>query len=55
MPTIEKMTVALTSEIRGDARRAVAAGEYASADEAIQAAVREWQERPQVPHALSRE
>ena len=40
-----EITVALTPEMAGDVRRAVAAGEYASASEAIRAAVREWQER----------
>ncbi|BBK36923.1 transcriptional regulator [Allostella sp. ATCC 35155] len=45
MATVEKMTIALTPEMAGFVRRAVAAGEYASTSEAIREAVREWKER----------
>lgn len=45
MSTVEKITIALTPEMAGFVRRAVASGEYASTSEAIREAVREWQER----------
>jgi antitoxin ParD1/3/4 len=42
---VEKITIALTPEMAGFIRGAVAAGEYASTSEAIRDAVREWKER----------
>lgn len=45
MATVEKITIALTSEMAGFVRSAVDAGEYASTSEAIREAVREWKER----------
>ncbi len=45
MATVEKITIALTSEMAGFVRSAVDAGEYASTSEAIRDAVREWKER----------
>lgn len=45
MPTVEKMTIALTSEMASFVRNAVDTGEYASTSEAIRDAVREWKER----------
>jgi len=45
MATVEKITIALTSEMAGFVRRAVDSGEYASTSEAIRDAVREWQQR----------
>ncbi len=45
MATVEKITIALTPEMAGFIRGAVAAGEYASTSEAIRDAVREWKER----------
>lgn len=45
MATIEKITIALTSQMAGFVRRAVDAGKYASTSEAIRKAMREWQER----------
>lgn len=45
MATVEKITIALTPEMAGFVRNAVAAGEYASTSEAIRDAVREWKER----------
>lgn len=45
MATVEKITIALTSEMAGFVRSAVEAGEYASTSEAIRDAVREWKER----------
>lgn len=45
MATVEKITIALTSEMAGFVRSAVEAGDYASTSEAIRDAVREWKER----------
>jgi antitoxin ParD1/3/4 len=45
MATVEKITIALTSEMAVFVRSAVDAGEYASTSEAIRDAVREWKER----------
>ncbi|WGF90319.1 type II toxin-antitoxin system ParD family antitoxin [Marinivivus vitaminiproducens] len=45
MPTVEKLTIALTPEMAAFVRDAVASGEYASTSEAIRDAVREWKER----------
>lgn len=45
MANVEKMTIALTPEMAGAIRGAVASGEYASTSEAIREAVREWKER----------
>ncbi len=45
MATVEKITIALTTEMAGFVRNAVQAGEYASTSEAIRDAVREWKER----------
>jgi antitoxin ParD1/3/4 len=45
MATVEKITIALTSEMAGFVRSAVEAGEYASTSEVIRDAVREWKER----------
>lgn len=45
MASVEKITIALTSEQVGFVRQAVEAGEFASTSEAIRAAVREWKER----------
>jgi antitoxin ParD1/3/4 len=43
MPQIEKMSVALTTDQIHAVQSAVAAGEYATASEAIRDAVRGWQ------------
>ena len=45
MATVEKITIALTSEMADFVRHAVNAGDYASTSEAIRDAVREWKER----------
>ena len=45
MGTVEKITIALTTEQAVFVRGAVASGEYASTSEAIRDAVREWKER----------
>jgi antitoxin ParD1/3/4 len=42
---MEKITIALTSELADFLRNVVDAGEYESANEAIEHAVREWKER----------
>jgi antitoxin ParD1/3/4 len=43
MPTVEKITIALTKEIADNVREAVGAGEYASTSELIREALRDWQ------------
>jgi antitoxin ParD1/3/4 len=43
MPTVEKITIALTKEIATVVRSAVDAGEYASTSELIREALRDWQ------------
>lgn len=43
MPTIEKITIALTKEIAEHVREAVNTGEYASTSELIREALRDWQ------------
>ncbi len=45
MPNVEKLTIALTSEMALFVRHEVGRGAYASTSEAIREAVREWQER----------
>lgn len=45
MGRIEKITIALTTEMAGFVRSAVEAGDYASTSEAIREAVREWKEK----------
>ena len=45
MPSVEKITIALTTEQAGFVRQAVQVGEYASTSEVIREAVREWKER----------
>lgn len=43
MPTIEKVSVALTSEQIAALRAAVDAGEYATTSEVVREAIRDWQ------------
>jgi antitoxin ParD1/3/4 len=43
MPTVEKITIALTKELATNVRKAVTAGEYASTSEVIREALRDWQ------------
>ena len=45
MSAVDEVTVALTPEMARSIRRAVAAGEYGSPGEAVQAALRDWLER----------
>ena len=45
MSDTETVTIALPREMADDLRQVVDAGEFASRDEAVQEAVREWQER----------
>jgi len=45
MPTVEKISVALSSELLDTVREAVASGEYASASEVIREALRDWRLR----------
>ena len=42
MAIVEKISIALPSDMVGVLRRAVKSGEYASASEVIQEALREW-------------
>jgi antitoxin ParD1/3/4 len=43
--TVEKITIALTSEMAGFVRQSVESGEYASTSEVVHDAMREWKER----------
>ena len=43
MPTVEKITIALTKEIADNVRAAVDTGEYAFTSEVIREALRDWQ------------
>ena len=45
MPTVEKLSIALPSEMAAAVRRAVNAGEYSSNSEVIRDALREWTHR----------
>ncbi len=45
MSNVEKVSVALSSELLETVRKAVATGEYASASEVIREALREWRLR----------
>jgi len=42
MPTVEKLSIALPSEMAASVRRAVDAGEYSSNSEVIRDALRDW-------------
>ncbi|MGO9435478.1 MAG: type II toxin-antitoxin system ParD family antitoxin [Terracidiphilus sp.] len=42
MPTIEKLSIALPTEMAATVRRAVEAGEYSSNSEVIRDALRDW-------------
>jgi antitoxin ParD1/3/4 len=44
MPTVEKLSIALTPEFAADIRQAVATGEYASTSEVIRDALRAWKQ-----------
>ena len=48
MPTIEKVSVALTAEQIASLRAAVDAGEYATTSEVIREAIRDWQLKRQL-------
>lgn len=45
MPTVEKLSIALPSEMASIVRRAVEAGEYSSNSEVVRDALREWTHR----------
>ena len=45
MPNVEKLSVALTSDMVTIVRQAVSSGDYASASEVVREALREWQQR----------
>ncbi len=42
MPTIEKLSIALPTEMASQVRRAVDAGEYSSNSEVVRDALRDW-------------
>ncbi len=42
MPTVEKLSIALTPEMAKEVRMAVKSGEYASSSEVIREALRDW-------------
>ena len=50
MPSVEKMSIALTPEMANAVREAVERGEYVSASEVIRDALREWQLRRSLYH-----
>jgi antitoxin ParD1/3/4 len=45
MAQVEKVSIAVTSEMAAMLRRAVASGEYASSSEVVREALRDWKER----------
>ena len=45
MPTVEKLSIALPSEMAATVRRAVEAGEHSSDSEVIRDALRDWTHR----------
>lgn len=51
MPNVEKISIALTSEMAATVRDAVNSGEYVSTSEVVREALREWKLR----HTLRRE
>ena len=51
MPNVEKISIALTTEMAGTLRDAVNGGEYVSTSEVVREALREWKLR----HSLRRE
>jgi antitoxin ParD1/3/4 len=44
MATVEKLSIALTSELAADIREAIATGEYASTSEVVRDALRAWKQ-----------
>ena len=47
MPNVEKLSIALTSEMAGMVKQAVRSGEYASSSEVIREALRLWRDHQQ--------
>ena len=45
MANVEKLSIALTPEMAGLVRQAVASGEYATTGEVVREALREWKQR----------
>ncbi len=45
MPTVEKLSIALTPEMAKEVRMAVKSGEYASSSEVIREALRDWRRK----------
>jgi len=48
MSHVEKMSIALTTDMAAVVREAVASGEYASSSEVIREALRDWRRRRQL-------
>jgi antitoxin ParD1/3/4 len=48
MANVEKLSIALTPEMAGLVRQAVASGEYATTSEVVREALREWKQRHSV-------
>jgi antitoxin ParD1/3/4 len=55
MANVEKLSIALTSEMAATVRQAVASGDYASASEVVRDALRDWQLRRSVDRELAEE
>ena len=51
MAQVEKVSIAVTSEMAAMLRRAVASGDYASSSEVVREALRDWKERRTLRHA----
>ena len=45
MATVEKLSIALTSEMAKEVRMAVKSGEYASSSEVVREALRDWRRK----------
>lgn len=51
MPSVEKISIALSRELATTVKEAVASGKYASASEVVREALRDWQTRQDLRHA----
>jgi antitoxin ParD1/3/4 len=50
MPTVEKISIALTEDMAALVREAVESGEYVSTSEVIREALRDWKHRRALAH-----
>jgi antitoxin ParD1/3/4 len=55
MAKVEKLSVALTTDLAAAVRTAVASGDYASTSEVVREALRDWQARRAVDRELTLE